>query len=315
MGDIVTNVTDKGVIDGHEVTIFEQGAILGYTPELVVDQVATVRRFGVNAKVVQFPTYTTLTLISAAITDGEDVATVAMADSTYTLTPLEYGNAITLQKSANIESGGAALLAAGELIGRNAGASKDKLGMTAAEAFSTTRIYPGSATAASELSESAVLDKTFANRLHNKLARLNIPTISGGLYVGIAHDDCLYDLRNDAGSGGWTDVSKYADPQTVLRNEVGTFAGIRWLRSSNVTATDASWGTTGDSYKINVFGFNAFGLAEAIDGAVQIIIKEKGDPLNRFVTIGWKWNGVYGVLDTSNMVQGIVASSIGNNAA
>lgn len=313
MTDFVTNVSDKAIIDGFEVSIFESGVILGYTPELVVDQAATIRRSGVNGKVVYFPTYTNLTAISAEITDGEEVASVALADSAYSLTPAEYGNAITLQKSANIESGGVALVASGMLIGRNAGASIDKLGMTALEAFTTTIIYPGSASSAATLNAGAVLDKTFANRLHNKLARLNVPGINGGLYIGIAHDDCLFDLRNDASSGGWVDVGRYADPQSVLLNEVGTFAGIRWLRSSNVTQTGSSWSSTGDSYKVEVLGFNALGKAEAT--SLEIIVQPAYDKLNRFVTIGWKWNGVYGVIDTANMVQGIVASTVGTNAS
>jgi len=247
MADFVTTVTDEGELDADELTKFEEGVIFGYTPELVVDQVATVRSQAA-AKTIQFAKYANLSLITSRITDGEEVASVVLADSTATLSPVEYGNAITLQKSADVQSGFKAGAAAGFLIGRNAGASLDKLAMTALEGFSTTQIWPNGKTATTQLTDSDVLDSAFAHRLHNKLARLNVPGINGGMYVGIAHEDLLYDLKMDAGAAGWTEVNKYANPDNVLMNEVGMFAGIRWLRSSNATITSDGGSGTTDSY-------------------------------------------------------------------
>lgn len=308
MADFTTTITDLAVIDADEVTQFESGIVYGYTPELVMDQIATIRREA-NAKTVQFAVYANLSAISSAITDGEDVASVALADSVLTLTPLAYGNAVTLTREANMESAGKAAQAAGFLIGRNGGQSLDKLAMTAAEAFSTTRIYPNQATAVTDLAITDNLDSKFAGRLYTKLARVNVPGI-GGSYVGVAHEDCLYDLRNDAGVTGWVDVGKYANPQSVLQNEVGMFQGIRWLRSSNVTTTSNSNGTI-DSYKVNVFGANALGKAE--QGPIKFGISGPFDKTGRILNYYWVWLGVYGVLDTANMVQGLCASSVGSN--
>lgn len=309
MADFTTTITDAGVIDADELTAFQQGIIFGVTPELVADQVATVRAEAM-AKVIQFAKYANLSAATTALNDGEDVTSAALADSTATLTPAEHGNVVTLAHLANLESGGKAWEAAGFLIGRNAGTSLDALAITALEAFSTTVIYPNSATAASNLATTDNLNGVFANRLYNKLARTNVPGIAGGSYVGIAHDDCLHDLRSDTANGGWTDVSKYANPNSVLANEVGMYAGIRWLRSSNVTVTADSNGTI-DSYKVNVVGFNALGKGEST--ALDFRMTGPFDKLGRFKNIGWYWVGKYGIIDTANMVQGIVASSVGAN--
>jgi N4-gp56 family major capsid protein len=308
MADYVSTPTDKAVIDADEVTQFEQGIIFGVTPELIVDQAATIKTVA-NAKTIQFAIYANLTAISSVITDGEDVTPVALADSTNTIVPLEYGNAVVVQEGANFESGGKAWAAAGFLIGRNMGTSLDGLGMTILEAFSTTRIYPNTASAVTNLATTDNLDRVFANRLYNKLARTNVLPI-GGSYIGIAHDDCLHDLRVDGSTGGWIDVSKYADAQSALKNEVGMYAGIRWLRSSNVTVTSDSNGTI-DSYKVNVLGFNALGKGQNYEP--QVILGPAYDLLNRFKSAGWKWSGAYKVIDTANMVQGLVASSVGSN--
>lgn len=309
MADFTTTITDAGVLDADEVTLFETGVIYGVTPELIADQVVTVRSQA-NAKILQFAKYANLAAATTALTDGEEVDSVALADSTATITPLEYGNVVTLARNADIESGLKAGGAAGFVIGRNAGVTLDKLAIEAAEAFTTTIIYPNAKTAVGEITENDILDKEFAQRLYNKLARTNVPGI-GGSYIGIAHEDQLFDLRNDTANGGWVDVSKYADPNSVLRNEVGMFAGIRWLRSSNVTMTaDGGVGTV-DSYKVNVFGFNALGRGQSTD--LELKITGPFDKLGRFLNYGWYWKGAYAVIDTANMVQGITGSSVGAN--
>ena len=308
MADFTTTVTDAGVLDADEVTLFRDTVIYAATPELVADQCVSVLSEG-QGKMHQFAVYSNLTAMTTALTDGEDVTSSAMADSVVQITPVEQGDVITLARLADVQSGLKAAKAAGFLIGRSAGTTLDKLAIQILEAFSTTIIYPNSATAASNLATSDNLDAVFANRLYNKLARVNIPSI-GGSYIGIAHDDCLHDLRVDTANGGWIDVSKYADPQSVLRNEVGMFGGIRWLRSGNVTTTADSNGTI-DSYKVEVVGFNGFGKAQA--GAVELKVTGPFDKLGRYLNYGWYWLGKYSVIDTANMVQGIVASSVGAN--
>jgi N4-gp56 family major capsid protein len=229
-----------------------------------------------------------------------------MVDTAYTLTPLEYGNVVTTGKLVDFQTNGKGSQAASLVVGRNMGASVDKLGITALEAFTTTVIFPNAITAATDLTADDVLDLTFANRLYNKLARLNVPGI-GGAYIGIAHDDNLYDLRDSM-----TDVSKYSDPSSVLKNEVGYAGGIRWLRSSNVAVSADGGAGTVASYKVNVVGMNALGLG--ISEAPHPVVTGPFDKLGRFINIGWYGCFVWGVLDTANMVQGGCASSVGANS-
>jgi len=294
---LTTDLTDS------VITEWDKGVLLSYTPELVCMNLATVK-IEMGVAIHTFTKYDNLTLISSALTEDADATSVVPADTAVTLTPAEYGNVITRGKIVNFQTGGKVDTAAAMLVGRNMGASVDKLGITALEAFSTTRIYPNTASAASNLTEADVLDKTFANRLYNKLARLNVAPISGS-YFGIAHDDCLYDLRDDM-----VDISKYQDLTTVLQNEVGMFGGIRWLRSSNVTTTSNSSGTI-DSYKVNVLGFNALGFAAG--EYPHPVISGPFDKLGRWLNIGWYGIFVWGVIDTAAMVQGICASSVGAN--
>jgi N4-gp56 family major capsid protein len=289
--------------DHSVVTRWDEDVLLGYTPELVVQQAATIS-VNPNAKVHQFTKFTNLTLISSALTEDADATSVVTVDTGITLTPLEYGNVVTQGKLTDFQTSGKASRSTAALIGRNMGASVDKLGITALEAFSTTVIYPNAASSAATCGVNDNLDAVFANRLYNKLSRNNVPGI-GGSYIGIAHDDSLFDLRAQM-----TPVLSYTSPELAMTNEVGMYAGIRWLRSSNVTVTANSNGTI-DTYKVNVLGANALGIA--ISEAPHPTLTGPFDKLGRFINIGWYGCFVWGVVDTGNMVQGICASSVGAN--
>ena len=91
-------------------------------------------------------------------------------------------------------------------------------------------------------------------------------------------------LRNDTATGAWVDVGKYANPQSVLQNEVGMYAGIRWLRSGNATITTDGGAGTVDIYNTNVVGFNALGRADTIPP--KLVITGPFDVLGRFLNIG-----------------------------
>lgn len=290
-------------VDDSLVTLWDEGIILGYTPELITDQVVTVKR-QIGAKLIQFTKYSNLALATSALDQDDDPSSVALVDTAITLEPAEHGNVVTRTSLANLQTGGKVDTAAALLIGRNMGATIDKLAITAAEAFSTDVIYPAPATSAATLTTGTNLDHAFANRLYNRLARNNVPGFGAGTYVGIAHDDCLYDLRDSL-----IPVKQYADLTSVLANEVGMAAGIRWLRSSNVTITANSSGTI-DSYKVNVFGMNSLGKAVSEEPHPVLTSTDK---LGRFVNFGWYGCFKYGVIDTGNMVQGIVSSSVGAN--
>jgi N4-gp56 family major capsid protein len=304
-----SNATTTGELTTSLMLLYNRAAIFAATPELVADQVANVRE-DINATSVQFTTYSNLSAITAALTETEEVASVKMVDSYVTLTPAEYGNVVTRTQLIQTQSAGLVDTSAAFLVGRNMGVSLDGLAITALDGFGGTTIYPNAATLTTNIGVNDIMDKVFANRLYNKLARLNVPGLFGGMYVGIAHDDVLHDLRSDTQTGAWIDVLKYADPQTALRNEVGMFAGIRWLRSRNAMVTSDVSGTV-DGYRTNVVGFNALGKAVSL--APQVRISGPFDKLSRFLNIGWYGILVYDTIDANNQVSGYSASSVGSN--
>lgn len=303
-----SNASGTAVLDDSVVQIYSEAIIYASTPELVADQVANVQE-DVNGKSITFTKFSNMALATTALTELDDVTSVALSDSAITITPAEYGAVVTSTKLANLQSGGKVDLAAAYLVGRNMGATLDKLAINVLQAGGGTSVLSGDVAEASQTT-SNILDKTLANRLYNKLARTNVVPFDG-FYIGIAHDDVLHDLRSDTAAGGWVDVNKYTGQINVFKNEVGMYAGIRWLRSANGYINTDGGSASTDTYHTFVCGFNSLGKAQS--SAPQVKILPASDKLGRFMNIGWYWVGNYGVIDSSAYAIGISTSTVGSN--
>lgn len=305
-----SDLTSTSQVDHSLVSLYSQMIFLASQPNRVAEAAVSVTQSIPGAKIVYFTKYANLTTSTSALTETNDVTAQQMSDSQVTFTVAEYGEAIALTEFAQSTTGGKVDIAAAQLLGNNAGDTMDKLAIAALDASGSTVIYPNAVAAASGLSTADVFDKTFANRLYNKLSRSNTPKI-GGYYIGLIHPDNAFDLIDSVGVGSWLDVSKYANPQSALMNEIGMFAGIRWIQDGNVTVTSDVNGTI-DAYTINVVGANALGKAE--HGPLRAVMTPASDPLQRFPFLGWKWTGVYDTIDASNQIIGKCASTVGSNS-
>ena len=63
-----------------------------------------------------------------------------------------------------------------------------------------------------------------------ELKAVNAPKINGS-YVAIIHPYVAYDLMQDAAEQ-WIGIQKYADPDKILRGEIGTLGGVRFVEST-----------------------------------------------------------------------------------
>lgn len=63
-----------------------------------------------------------------------------------------------------------------------------------------------------------------------QLKAVNAPKINGS-YVAIIHPYVAYDLMQDA-KEQWIGIQKYADPEKILKGEIGTLGGVRFVEST-----------------------------------------------------------------------------------
>ena len=63
-----------------------------------------------------------------------------------------------------------------------------------------------------------------------ELKAVNAPKINGS-YVAIIHPYVAYDLMQEAGEQ-WVGISKYVNPENILKGEIGTLGGVRFVEST-----------------------------------------------------------------------------------
>ena len=303
-----TVITDTGEVPQSLVLEFAQQFLIAAAEQGVMDQFVSIKE-QIGAKSIDFTKYAQLGLATTALTEDSDVTSEAMVDSQILLTPAEHGNVITVSALAGLQSGGKVDLAAGKLIGMNAGRSLDKLAILAAEG-SANEINPGSG-AEGAIVAGDVMTASFLNELYNKLSRSSVAPLQDGMFVAVMHDDVIHDLRSSASAGSWQDISKYGKSEQVLRNEIGSLAGFRIVRDNNISINTDAGATTVDTYHTLCLGFNALG--KAVSKAPEFLITGPYDKLNRFHNFAWKACLQYGIVDQDALYMGTTSSSVGAN--
>ena len=283
-----TNLSGTAQVDSSLIQAYDQAFLVANAQTNVMDQLVETR-FDIGAKAISFPKFSQLALVTAPLSETEDVASEALADEQVILTPKEYGKVVTTTQLASLQTGGTVDLAAARLVGTNMARSKDALAIQALSA-SVNVIGDGL---------SNITGATL-NTFYNKLARTNVEAAAGGEYVMVAHDDVIADLREETGSGSWIDVVKYATPDTALKNEVGMYKGFRVIRN-NHAAADAG------VYNVYFMGANALGLA--VSKEAGMVATGPFDKLARFVNLGWYGVFSYGIVDADAVWVGKHKSS------
>lgn len=301
-----TNLTGTTQVDDSTIAAMDASFLLATGQENVMEQFVQ-KTFDIGAKSIQLPRYARLAAATTPLVETEDVVSTAIADTAIVVTPAEYGLAVTKTNLASLQTGGKIDLVAAQLVGINYGSTLNKLACEALDAG--TNVLTPSGVAVASMGTSNVMDGVVLNLAYNKLARASVGTI-GGLYVLVAHDDVIHDLRASTGTGSWQDVTKYATPETALMNEVGMYKGFRVVRNNDCTI-DPTTAAPVDVYSSYAIGFNAFGKGVSQDGAM--VATGPFDKLNRFVNLGWYEVSKYQLVETTAAWTIKTASSVGAN--
>jgi len=224
---------------------YEQLAYFALRPELYFDSMASVKATNESHRgvSVQFTFNSDLAAATTALTDGTDITPVAMADTTVTLTPLEYGNAVQLTAKNEATAFYNLNPVAANVIGWNAGISTDTLASDAA--IAGTKVVYGTGSARTSQTKAAVIDGSDIRRARAYLAGKNVQTF-GGTFKGIIHPDAAYDLTGGTGGTNWSDPHVYSSPEGIFNGVIGTFQGVQFMETprSSLLLSDAAAGVS-----------------------------------------------------------------------
>ena len=301
-----TNMSGTTELADRLVQVYYQQFIVSAADTLTkgLPSLATFKE-GISGKAEEFTIYAKLTKQTSALTEDIEKTPEAMSDSKVTITPVEYGNAISQTKLVQLQSGGMTQLAAFKLTGINMRESVEYKMILMGEAGSNELIVTQAAEGS--LTASDIMTSAQVQKAYNKLDRAGIPQP----YWAYAHPDVLYDLRTETNDGGWIDVKQYQNPDEIVNNELGMFGGFRWINGPLATINANAGNSNVDTYHTQFFGENAFGYCES--ETPDLVIVPPSDNLARFYNIGWYGVYEFGLVDTNAHWMVTSASTVGAN--
>ena len=93
----------------------------------------------------------------------------------------------------------------------------------------------------------------------------------------------------DDDAGGWIDASRYAGSVQLFNGELGKYAGVRFISTTQAPVLEGDGQSGNDVYQTVIAGKNSIAFGDY--GTVEAPIIEKGgvsDPLHQQMTVGWK---------------------------
>lgn len=249
-----------------------------------------------NSKTFQYTRYDRLPLPQVGITEGTTPTSRALAITTVSAIAEQWGDVVAITDVVDLTIKHKALQKAIELIGKQSAETIER------EIFEvllagTNLFYPGSVTARSSITATDVptadtLRKIVANLRDNgasgleKAAGVEDPEL-GDHFVGVVDSFVEQDISADP---DFIDATKYAAAKRLWNGEIGTFLGVRFVRSNMLptltsraaavgTATDNGGTlTTNNDYRVMVTGLdNTFGYEKLIFQASNVEVTGAGN--------------------------------------
>lgn len=157
----------------------------------------------------------------------------------------------------------------------------------------------------------AILSPNMVAKAVTIMKKNRVPTINGKYYA-VIHPSVAYDLRK---SKEWIEAHKYSATSEIFNGEIGELHGCRFIENVFAPILGGDYKNKAGTltYATYFFGKDAFGIIDPEGGALEMIVKDKGQiggPLNQFSTIGYKFetNGAT-ILYSERMLRVMSCSS------
>jgi N4-gp56 family major capsid protein len=123
----------------------------------------------------------------------------------------------------------------------------------------------------------------------------NVPTFADQTYRAFQHPYVKLDLRGDTADVGFIEVIRYANPSVSLNNEIGTYSGVRFIKSIVGARLADAGSSSNDVFVTPIIGPRAIALGDF--GAPQTFFTPPGghdDPAHQSALVAVKgfWGGM-----------------------
>jgi N4-gp56 family major capsid protein len=242
-----------------------------------------------EGKVVYFQRYTPLTIITAQITEGSNPSAVNLSATNVSGTVSEFGSYTSISKLLKLTSVDKDMEGAVEVLGQNAGESRDQMVREKALVASNTDQLAGGNSA---LTDVAITDTLSASELRKAVRTLKsnkAMRYDDGYFMAKIGPYSSYDLQGDT---TWVNAHSYKDGEELYRGEIGKIYGVRVVETTNPKETANGGASNADIQHSFVHGKNSFGITDLEGDSKKVYVKTPGpnstdNPVDRFSTVGW----------------------------
>lgn len=256
---------------------------------------------------VQWFSAAAVTAAKTPLSEEQDVdSTKIPRTETVTLTPAEYGFAVTTTKKLGKRTFADVDPIKARLIADHMNRVIDSLVQDTLEA-ATNITRGGDATTDGDTVIGDVLTAAMVRRVVSLLRIRNAMPWSGGFYLGLFHPAAIHDLREATGAGSWRAPAEYMNVAELKTGEIGEYEGVRFVQNNlmNYTATGAS--------SINVLSGHILGqdaVAEEVFEEFHTVLGPTIDKLGRFHSLGWYGDADWAIYEDDAIQQVRVGTSL-----
>lgn len=281
--------TTTATLTGELVSYLEKRFLARSRAAIVFGEGAQKKTLPSNmGKNITFNRYSPLAVASTALTEGTNPSTVQPSGAQVSATLAQYGNVIAVTDLMFVVSIDEQAKEKTDLAAQNMAETLDQL--IRDELFTGATVQLANSRAAlTAITSTDVLTYTEIRRARRTLRKNNALPYEDGSYLGKVGPDTSFDVMNDA---VWLAVGEYGDSakSQIFNGEVGKLSQVRFIEATSNQKSESSTVTV---YSNFIHGQQAFGTVDLDSLPNGLIIKQSGDqdtsnPLNLFMTIGWK---------------------------
>lgn len=255
-------------------------------------------RFIKGTNSLRYARYADLAPSTATLTEGTAPTDDALTISSEFFTAKQYGATVAISDLANLDSPHDLISIAAERVAFKAVRSMDNIVRdnihstvgTAAVFGATGATTIGANPANSAVAAAGVLTGAFVKQMVARLKGANVPAFADGYYRCIIHPAQEYDLITDTAVNGWIEARKYTDPTNILTGEIGQFAGVRFLVSSDAKVDAGVGAGSGNVYSALFLGPDSYAVGDSQTLQSYFVAPggDHNDPLAQKAIVGYK---------------------------
>lgn len=255
-------------------------------------------RFVKGTNQIRFARYSDLGANATVLGEGVPPTSQSMSISSDAFTASQYGQTLSITDLAQLDSPHDLISVASDRLARQAAETmdlvvRDVLAAGTAVAYAPIIGAAGALTtvaARNAITAAARISGEQVKKMVATLKAANVPTFADGTYRCIIHPFQEYDLISDTTANGWLEANKYVDNTPLITGEIGKFAGVRFVTSSNAKVFAAAGAASANVYSAHFFGPDSYtvGDSQTLQAYFTAPGGDHADPLAQMAIAGWK---------------------------